>query len=292
MTVIRGVLWLPLFPLLASYAGAFHAAADSLAVFRLELASLALCAAFIALCCRWRVGTIVLSATAFIAAGLILLDRRQPDTPDRPYTIYQKNLLFKMATHQPIIDDIVAQAPDFLTLQELSARNRVVLTGVAEILPHQVTCPFSAVGDVAIASRWPIIKETVICQPRLGMIAAQTQTPDGDVWLVSLHLYWPWPHGQRGQAERILAVLESLDGPIVIGGDFNMVPWSHIVGRFEATTQTQTAGTVIRTLPLHRFINLPIDHILAPVNDPTQRRPLLGSDHFGVVARIGVMPDT
>ncbi|WP_246251595.1 endonuclease/exonuclease/phosphatase family protein [Parasulfitobacter algicola] len=193
-----------------------------------------------------------------------------------------------MVDHRPIINDINAANADFVTLQEVSRRNWSVLNGIENAVPYQAVCPFAAIGDVAIASRWPIIKDSVICPEKLGMVAAQFETPDGKVWLVSIHLHWPWPHGQRGQAEKIIDILEPLDGPILIGGDFNMVPWSYILGHFVDVTDTKIAGPVIRTFPLRDLVVLPIDHIFAPAHGQIESRPQLGSDHFGIVAQVGL----
>lgn len=119
----------------------------------------------------------------------------------------------------------------------------------------------------------------------------QVETPDGPVWVVSLHLHWPYPMGQAAQVRALLPELAALKGPVVLGGDFNMVPWSHSIRAIAAATNTRRIGAVQYTLPLKGLYTLPIDHLLVPQTPQaasTEKRPLLGSDHYGVLARFSI----
>jgi len=78
-------------------------------------------------------------------------------------------------------------------------------------------------------------------------------------------LHWPYPHAQPKQVLALVAEIEKLIGPVVIGGDFNMVPWSHALRQFASASRSDRAGPVVRTL-IHSsgILRLPIDHILVP----------------------------
>ena len=122
-----------------------------------------------------------------------------------------------------------------------------------------------------------------------GLAALQAEGPEGRVWLVALHIHWPWPYGQAAHLDRLVPVLERLDGPVLLAGDFNAVPWSVAVGRVVQAVGGRLAGPVRGTFP--RFgplLVLPIDHVIAPEGGTLDLRPLLGSDHRGVVARVGI----
>jgi len=75
------------------------------------------------------------------------------------------------------------------------------------------------------------------------------------------------------------------DGKAVLGGDFNMVTWSHTMRRIERVSGTKRIGAVWNTISL-KGLPLPIDYVLASGTGSSERRPLLGSDHHGLVARI------
>ena len=113
----------------------------------------------------------------------------------------------------------------------------------------------------------------------------QLRTPDGPVWLVSVHLHWPYPYRQPEQVELILPILERLEGPVIIGGDFNMVPWSNTMGRIEAAARAEVLGPMVTTYWLRDLVPLSIDHVLAPAGGTVFARTWLGSDHAGLVAR-------
>ena len=284
-----GLSIVPLVLLLGSYLGAYYPLGDSLAVFRGPLATLTGLSALLlgrsgAKMLAGLVGALVLWS-AYTVLGPRLENAK---TLDAPYTHYQKNMLYKMPTFTGLRDDILKQAPDFITLQEVSNRNKPILADLQSQFPSQLFCPFAAVGGVAVASRWPLIKNSARCFAQSGMAAIEVDTPDGRVWLVSLHLHWPYPEGQAEQVRKLVPMLKALDGPVVLGGDFNMVPWSHTMRTITTATNTRRIGVPQYTLPLKNLYTLPIDHVLVNANThpaSTSKRPLLGSDHFGVLAR-------
>jgi endonuclease/exonuclease/phosphatase (EEP) superfamily protein YafD len=285
--LVLGVLVVAL--LAASYLGVVHGLGDSLAVVRPALAGVAVVIGGL-LCFVQRRGAGLVVGAAGLIAGLPVLGSSLPAGTDGDYgySTYQKNLSFRLADPAPLIADIAGHAPDFVTLQEVTARTRAVMAGLTEALPSQHLCPFAAVGGVAVLSRWPKIAGTERCAEDDGLAAMQVETPDGPVWIVSIHLHWPFPYRQPAQLARLVPVLESLAGPIVIGGDFNMVPWSYTLGRVAQATDSERAGSVTYTLPMmDGWVTLPIDHVLVPRGrGPTsaRRMALLGSDHHGVLA--------
>lgn len=160
-----------------------------------------------------------------------------------------------------------------------------MLENLADILPHARVCEPTRVGSVALATRWPPVDGSEICVE--GLAAVQVDTPEGRMWIVSLHLAWPWPFDQSEHVRQRLDVLERLEGPVVLGGDFNMVPWSHAMRRIASAIGAERAGKVRPSFPLNPVLVLPIDHVLIPAGKrgATGLRPLLGSDHHGLVAR-------
>jgi endonuclease/exonuclease/phosphatase (EEP) superfamily protein YafD len=268
------------------YMGRWHPAGDSFAVFRAQgAAGLGLVAlGCLALDARWLGG---LGLAMAMLTGVPLLMGYSQQGPAGALTLYQKNMLFRNDDLAALAADIRAVAPDVLTLQEVTQANRALLAGLADVLPGQVYCPFRTVGGVAVATRWPVVPGSQTCAP--GLAAMQAETPQGRVWLVALHLSSPWPYEQAAHLAKIVPVLEALDGPVILGGDFNAVPWGAAVARLAEATHSQLARPIRGTLP--RFgplLVLPIDHVLLSQGGRTDLREVLGSDHRGVVVRFGL----
>ncbi|MBL4557022.1 MAG: hypothetical protein JKP98_07320 [Rhodobacteraceae bacterium] len=120
-----GLLAAGLIALLFSFAGRWHPAADTLAVFRPGVALA--CLPFVALLGRrhwlfWPGLALVLAVLAIRA-----WDDRPGRGPAPGFTVYQKNMYFGMQDHAPLARDIRAAAPDFVTLQEVTRGNAAML---------------------------------------------------------------------------------------------------------------------------------------------------------------------
>lgn len=288
-SMILLLLTIPLLLLLGSYFGAVHPLGDSLAVFRGPLAALGGVCTMLLMRGGSKLFAVLAMVLVLWSAYTVLGPRVSfSDAAEAPYTLYQKNMRFNMPSTQPLQDDIITQAPDFISLQEVSQQNLPILANLKAQYPAQVFCPFAAVGGVAVASRWPMVVGSNRCQASSGMAAMQVETPDGPVWVVSLHLHWPYPQGQARQVGKLVPQLKALKGGVVLGGDFNMVPWSNTMRTITAATNTRRIGVPQYTLALKDLYTLPIDHVLINNNGKhasTSKRPLLGSDHFGVLTR-------
>jgi endonuclease/exonuclease/phosphatase (EEP) superfamily protein YafD len=267
----------------AGYAGALHPTGDSFAVFRPQFAAALMVMALVGLALGARrfagVGA-VLSLAAGLPLGFAYIA-----TPEagQGLVLYQKNVLYINDDLPALQADIRAASPTILTLQEVSDANHPLLTAVTDILPHQMHCPFKAVGGTAIATTFTPTTAPQVCEP--GLSAMQVTGPDGPLWIVSIHLNWPWPFHQAAQVDTLIPVLEGLDGPIVMAGDFNMVPWSHTLHRFTAASRTRLTGPLRGTWPgFGRLAVLPIDHVMGPEGGTITPRPLAGSDHHGLLA--------
>ncbi|MBM2322707.1 MULTISPECIES: endonuclease/exonuclease/phosphatase family protein [Marivita] len=264
------------------FAGALHPLGDSLAVFRVPIAVVfALWViwspwpAWI----RWSIAVMCLAAMGQIVA------QKYVSHPEGPITIYQKNLLFQNDQVAALAADIRATRPDIVTLQELTSRNAPLVRDLRAEYPHQASCALVEWARVAILSRWPV--EGEICLEGQGLVGIQVMSPDGPFWAFSLHAFWPWPHGQADQLNTILPMLGDLEEPVVIAGDFNMVPWSYALRSIERSIGGTRAGPLFSTLT-KMGAPLPIDHVYAPGGGQAVARPLLGSDHSGVLAKVFV----
>ena len=278
--VARTILVIALLWVVGAFLGMIHPLGDSLAVFVIYAAAVGLAATLI----TWRWwparGAAVLFALVLIARAAVGVDWSPVQTPS--FIVYQKNLYYLEADRSAFIEDVMASDADFVTLQEVSPVNLPVMTGLLGHYPHQKFC---GIG-IAVLSRWPL--EERQCRLDVGFLDVSAETPQGPVRVIALHLHWPFPLEQASDIDQILARLAPPDGrPTIVGGDFNMQPWGYSVRRLAAATGVSWIGHAERT---YEVFGLPlmIDHVLAGPNargDITVR-PRLGSDHFGILARI------
>ena len=272
---------------IASYGGALHPALDSLAVLRMPLA--ALLVVLIALP-RWRRNRAGLAVSALAAWALIwsqllwsaFIDDRAT------FTIYQRNLWFGNTSIDALLTDIEARDPDVITLQEVSPRNDVLIDRLSQDYPHQARCTYSWRYSIAVLSRLPQGPTAKRCSDTRGAAALQVITPDGPGWVVSLHLHWPWPFGKPNQLDEITEFVFQLDGPIIVAGDFNHVPWSHKVRSIARAADAPYLGPRRQTFGF-RDVPLPIDHVLS-ASGTVERMEPVGGDHHGLLARVAFDP--
>ncbi|MGR3759664.1 endonuclease/exonuclease/phosphatase family protein [Roseobacteraceae bacterium NS-SX3] len=270
-----------------SFGGALHPLGDSLAVFRLPLA-LALAVLALFLRPAWLAYGALMLAGAAVVSVVRFMTPAAADVPEATAaTVYQKNLHYQPADRSSLIADIRAAQASVVTLQEVSAANRAVLDELKSDLPNQHFCPFTSYVGTAVLTKWPVVEGSQTCAEAGGIAAVKAQAPGGPVWLVSMHLHWPWPYEQAEQAEDLLAVLRALKGPMILAGDFNMVPWSHRFESFLEASRGAPAGPA-RTTLWAGAMPLAIDHVIAPGGGTAVTRPAMGSDHNGVRAQVSL----
>lgn len=270
--------------LAASFAGALHGLGDSLAVFRLLIAGAALALLLAARPRRWLFWPGM--GLCLAAAGSVLL-HKLPDEPAGPLRVYQKNMFHRNGDIAGLAADILASDADIVTLQEVSVGNEALLARLAEAYPVQHLCRFSSRSGIAVLTR--LEAGDPICEAFVGLAGLRVETGQGPVWALSLHLSWPYPHSQPAQLDRLAPRLARLDAPVILGGDFNMVPWSHAlarVARAGGLRRAEPSRATFRLGPLP----LPIDHVFAPGGGRAEARPALGSDHRGILAFVHARP--
>lgn len=266
------------------YMGGLHPAGDSLAVGRgqaaIGLAVLAGLGLLVGI--KWvSLGALGVALVAGGPVGLAYVWQGPPGT----LTLYQKNLKFRNDDLAGVEADIRASSAVALTLQEVSEPNRALLKSLSDQLPHQLVCPWVGVGGPAVATSLTPVPGGVVCAP--GLAAIQVEKDGETLWIVSVHLHWPWPYGQAEQVATLLPVLEGLEGPVVMAGDFNMVRWAWSVRALAAAARVEPVGATSGTyLGLSPWLHLPIDHAFAPGGGRVETREVFGSDHRGLVAQL------
>ena len=265
-----------------------HPVVETLAAFRhYALAALLMAVLGFVL---WRQKLLAVLAFGLLAYGGYTI-RHQLTTPaplEEGISLLQSNLRYDNAARL-LLDYAKATAPDVITLQEVTTTSIPQLAQMRRDYPYQIICRFVYARSVAILSKHRFAGPPGQgCDEGTGMVSARIELPHGDVSVVSLHLHWPWPYHQAAHLENMLPKLQELERPVVVAGDFNMVPWAAPVSAVGAATGTRVVGGLRFTKALFGgLVQLPIDQVLVPVGwqASAQTGPKLGSDHNSVLLR-------
>lgn len=283
--LVKTGLVLAIVALVTGFLGWLHPLGDSIAVGRAYAVAAVLLLAIAASLMGMRVAAFWSILLAMVAGTPVILSQTWPG-PSGQLVLYQKNLHFDNPDLPGLEADIRLTDPVALTLQEVSEPNLALLGALKDVLPYQHVCSQPGVGGPAIATRLPPVEGAVLCAP--GLAAMQVIWADSQgqrpVWLVSVHLLWPWPYNQSDHAAELARVLAGLEGSVVMAGDFNMVRWGHTVRLLAAASRTVAAGPARASyVGLGPLLQMPIDHAFAPSGGRIEMRGTHGSDHRGLL---------
>lgn len=299
--MIRKILFvltgLVLLAVVLGYGGNLHPVFDSIAVFR-AYATLSLIGMGVLLLGlrAWRLGAaaVLVGAGVFASLGFYPLGQggaAEANGAGHIYTHYQKNLLFVNHAKKKLARDIIKRNADVVTLQEVhTERNAIIKKRLERHYPSHHYCDFVGVGGVEVLSKWPMVEGSAQCL--WGTALMQVEGPEGPLWVASTHLHWVYPYENAAQVADLVPQLAALEGPKIIGGDFNTVPWTDSFGDFARAADVERIGEVdITIVTKSKLIRVPIDHVLATGgHGKTEILPLLGSDHRGVWAEFSMRP--
>lgn len=266
---------------LLGFLGRLHPVFDTLSLLRPLFAGLCLLVLVFPMGLRLR----MLVAFSFLMGTASTLPLFFGGTDGDDMRIYTKNLLYRNPQLPAVAADIRASDADVITLQEVSGRNERLLDALSKDYPYQHLCRFSGWSGIAVLSRSAM--QDKVCSARRGLAAARISHEGQGVWIASVHLTWPFPYGNSNAAKAAVDVLDDLDGPVVMAGDFNIFPWAASVGRMKRTAEVQLVRPLRPTFDL-QGVPLLLDHIYAPEGGTASYRPFIGSDHLGVVADVGL----
>ena len=295
--------------LIGGHLNRLHPALDSLSHFRLHLAVVGVVLALLLALLRNPLGAAALGVISILSFGLTVWPsvstNKQATAADGPtYRLVQANLRFDNRTPEAFLRLVAQNRPDVIALQEVSDVWLPKLKAINSAYPHQLFCPgTNRVGGVAILSRRPFAQGGISTCANAGALAVQSVDFNGTkVTVTSVHLKWPWPHGQAQQLAAMEArfrEIKAADSPTLIGGDLNATPWSQTAESIANATATQILpqwrGTWL--LPVFpnawvTFAGLPIDNILSGglTLQSAKTLPDIGSDHRSILIEFSIAP--
>ena len=205
---------------------------------------------------------------------------------------------------QEVIDLLVAERPDVVFLQELTARRSESLAALRDSYPYSLNIPRDDNFGVAVLSQHPFASAKVVESPpfQLPSLVVELEFGEDAIAFVTTH---PLPPiGKTGfdsrneQLASIADLVNSCPGPRVLIGDLNTTMWGHHYGLLVEETgldNVRHGFGVLPTWPTHLpFAKIPIDHCLVSeqfyVID-ARTGPDIGSDHLPLIVELSLTPE-
>ena len=222
----------------------------------------------------------------------------RPLTDSPIVRVYSANLYYLNNDTARIRRSIEAADADIVILIELGSDPALNIGQLLEGYPHRTASmrldQTRGPSRSLIASRWPM---TVRADPPDGLhaVSATVRTPLGPLNVVGVHLTRPWPFqhswGQISQTMALDTVVEGLEGPVVVAGDFNSVSSARIGRQVQRDIGLRPAPGFPGTWPdrLPSALGITIDQVYASPDLAFLSRRLgrpTGSDHRPVVTEI------
>ncbi|RZJ39920.1 MAG: endonuclease/exonuclease/phosphatase family protein, partial [Brevundimonas sp.] len=149
--------------------------------------------------------------------------------PNAPVVrLYSANVYYLNDDVTAMRRSIEAADPDVIVLIELGREPMGRLDELLAGYPHRAGSmrldETRGPSRSIIASRWPL-RQIDNRPDGLHSVTAVAETPLGDVNIIGVHLTRPWPFqyqwGQISQTMALTDIRDSLQGPVIVAGDFN-----------------------------------------------------------------------
>lgn len=212
------------------------------------------------------------------------------------FSLLNYNVLADNPTGTDAADLIVRTESDIAVIMEAPGI-RPYFDRIGSVFPYHAGCDAPAPCDLALFSRTPLIDAQVYplgVLRRLRFITAKTVIDGQMVTLAAVHLSKPYfDENARVELFHVMRVLRDIEGPLVVTGDFNAAAWSRALVDFVRGADLVPPPRYPSTWPVELGdFGVPIDNIFtrapALVQDIAPSPPL-GSNHRGLLARIGIL---
>lgn len=237
--------------------------------------------------------------------------RQRPVAPESgTITLMTHNLFGMNYEMEKVTAAIFAENPDIIVLQEYFGEQATDLHPLLLAkYPFFVRCRGGKRANLGLYSRLPFEQtEDGACPndaygtARTGHILATFRTGSDETFSVlTTHMDWPIPADrQRTQLNALSEVVDKIEGPMILAGDFNSTPWSYALRDFVARNGLVRETMNLFTFPMSWYYFgawrdtlpfLPLDHVMTRdgvvVHDIHAGRAT-ASDHLPVVFTFSV----
>lgn len=271
----------------------------------------------IALRGKWRSAAIIYGFVGFAASANVMLPEFVGASQARPVapatgtiTMMTHNLFGMNYEMDKVTDAILAEGADIIVLQEYFGEQAGELHPLLlASYPYYARCRGGKRANLGLYARIPFEQvEDGACPnnaygtTRTAHILAKFNTEDGKSFsVITTHMDWPIPVSrQHEQLNALSALVDTIEGPMIVAGDFNSTAWSYGLRDFVARNGFVRETLNMLTFPMswHYFGNwretlpfLPLDHVMTRggivVHDIHTGGPT-ASDHLPVVFTFSV----
>ncbi|MET3925782.1 endonuclease/exonuclease/phosphatase family protein [Devosia sp. 2618] len=200
----------------------------------------------------------VASANIMVPEIVGALQQRPPAPASGSIKMMTHNLFGMNYDLEMVTDAILSEDPDIVVFQEYFGEQATDLHPIMLAhFPFFVHCRGGKRANLGLYSRIPFDRQDDGACPsdaygtdRTGHILARFKTADGKSFSVmTTHMDWPLPVSrQQAQLNALSGVVDNIDGPLILAGDFNSTPWSYSLRDFVARN-----GFVRETMNLLTF---------------------------------------
>ncbi|MGB3338971.1 MAG: endonuclease/exonuclease/phosphatase family protein [Devosia sp.] len=237
---------------------------------------------------KLRSAAMIVAVVGIAASANVMLpeligsQRQRPATPEGgTITVMTHNLFGMNYEMEKVTAAIFAEDPDIIVLQEYFGEQATDLhPALLARYPFFVRCRGGKRANLGLYSRIPFEQaEDGACPnnaygtTRTAHILAAFQTEDGKPFsVITTHMDWPIPVArQREQLTALSEVVDKIEGPMILAGDFNSTPWSYSLREFVANNGLVRETMNLLTFPMSWFYLgawrdtlpfLPLDHVM------------------------------
>lgn len=252
----------------------------------------------------WRRGLLFLVVFAASAGqGAAIVYRQQEarlaaqGTTSKPlFTLLSFNLLNTNPNGAAIADFIVGSDADVVLLME-AAPIAPFRDKLLEAYPYHGGCDVGRDCDTVLLSRTPLEQVTLsslshVWQNRL--ITSATVIDGQRINIVAAHLAKPYfDEFPEVEAQALAKVIEELDGPLLLAGDFNAAAWSGNIDQLALRDNLAPGPAYPATWPVKLGpFGVPIDNVFARaplvVDSVRSLDDAMSSNHRGLIAEISL----
>lgn len=208
---------------------------------------------------------VIVALVGIAASASVLLPdmvgamRQRPEAPASGSIRMMTHNLFGMNYEmEKVTAAIFAEDPDIIVLQEYFGEQATDLhPALLAKYPFFVRCRGGKRANLGLYSRLPFEQMDDGACPndaygttRTAHIIAKFRAADGKPFtVITTHMDWPIPVArQQEQLSALSAVVDKIEGPLILAGDFNSTPWSYALREF-----VRRNGLVRETLNLLTF---------------------------------------
>lgn len=231
----------------------------------------------------------------------IVLDQQQRRgaferaAPQASFRVLSFNVLGENRQGADAAAFVMASDADVIVLMEGRGIGAEGLGALNAAYPYRLGCDVLATCDMAIFSRTPLVETHTYLLEGLGrrrLFTAHTSIGGQPIAIVALHLTKPY-YDDLASSELFLArkVIEAIEGPILLAGDFNAAAWSGPIAKLASRLDLTPPPGYPATWPVELApLGVPIDNMFtrgpALIRDIAATPGAFGSNHLGLLATI------